>query len=158
MRNAPSVLIPVGRSRFGACVLAAVWLVGLSLLVAWRLQVPAPGPWVGLSGSQAVMAVLLVVCGLLAWRHHRRAGVGLLDGDGQHWWWITAAGECAAQVRVMVDVQRVLLVRLVPEDGSGVQWLWLVRRGNPEHWRAVRRALYFRGPREAPPDGRVAMP
>jgi hypothetical protein len=81
-----------------------------------------------------------------------------LDGDGQHWWWITAAGECAAQVRVMVDVQRVLLVRLVPEDGSGVQWLWLVRRGNPEHWRAVRRALYFRGPREAPPDGRVAMP
>lgn len=158
MRNAPSVLIPVGRSRFGACVLAAAWLAGLALLVGWRLQAPDPGSWAGLSGPQAAMAVLLLTCGLLAWRHHRRASVGLLDGDGQHWWWITAGGECAAQVRVMADWQGLMLVRLTPEDGSGVQWLWLVPRGNAEHWRAVRRALYFRASRQAPPDGRAAMP
>ncbi len=157
MRNAPSVLIPVGRSRFGTWVFAGAWLAGLSVFAAWRLQAPVTGAWVGLPGSQAVMLALLAACGLLAWRSHRRACPGWLDWDGHSWCWSTAQGDCAAQVGVAADWQGVLLVRLQPEDGSGVQWLWLRPRGNPAHWRAVRRALYFRASRQAPPDGTAPM-
>jgi hypothetical protein len=158
MRSAPSVLIPVGRSRLGAAVFIAAWLAGFALLVAWRLQAPAPSAWAGLSGVQVVMGALLLVCGALAWRSHRRASRGLLDADGDSWCWTTAQGACAAQVTVVCDGQWFLLVRLQPDDGSGVQWLWLLARSGPQHWRAVRRALYFRASREAPPDGTAAMP
>jgi hypothetical protein len=156
MRNAPSVLIPVGRSRLGAGVCAAAWLAGLALGLAWWWHAPAPGA--GLSGAQVVLAGLLIACGLLAWYSLCRTPAGLLDGDGHGWVWSTADGECAAQVRVVADWQRVLLLRLAPEDGSGVQWLWLTPRAGPDHWRAVRRALYFRASRQAPPDGMAAMP
>ncbi|MEY2617861.1 MAG: hypothetical protein RL522_863 [Pseudomonadota bacterium] len=158
MRNAPSVLIPVGRSRWGAAVLAAAWLAGWGVLLAWRWQVPTSGDWAGLSGAQATMALMLGVTGVFAFVSHRRTRTGWLDGDGRSWCWTTAQGDCEAQVNVMGDWQRVILVRLIPADGSGAQWLWLVSHSGPEHWRAVRRALYFRGAREAPPDGMAATP
>lgn len=139
-------------------MLTGAWLAGLALLVAWWMQAPAPHAWAGLSGVQIVMAVLLALGGALAWWCQRQSVPGLLDWDGHSWCWTTAQGACAARVSVVYDGQRVLLVRLHPEDGSGVQWLWLVPRGSPEHWRAARRALYFRAARKEPPDGTAAMP
>ena len=156
MRNAPSVLIPVGRSRFGAGVLAAVWLAGLALGVTWWLQTP------GLPGTQVVVAALLALCGSWAWHSHRKACTGWLDWDGHTWCWTTARGDCPVQVEVAGDWQRLLLVRVRPQDGSGVGpdvgWLWLTPRGSPAHWREIRRALYFRASRQAPPDGTAPMP
>ncbi len=170
MRNAPSVLIPVGRSRFGPGVLAAAWLAGLALGVAWWLQAPAAGTWPGLSNAQTVMAALLALCGGWAWHSHRRACPGWLDWDGHSWCWITARGDYPVRVEVAGDWQRLLLVRVQPQEGPGsgfdaepgvgpeVQWLWLTPRGSPAHWRAIRRALYFRASRQAPPDGTAPMP
>lgn len=145
MRNAPSVLIPVGRSHLGRRLLVLAWCAGLGLLVAWRVQVPDWQMGAGLSAAQMVMGVLLGVCGLLAWRSDRRTAKGLLDWDGSAWSWTTALGACTAQVSVCCDLQRRLLVRLEPSDDSGVQWLWLSPGSGEEHWRAARRALYFRG-------------
>ena len=143
MRNAPSVLIPVGRSRFGACALALAWGVGLALWGAWWMQVPDPSAWAGLSRAQLAMAGLLGVCGAWAWHSQRRAARGLLDWNGETWCWTTAQGACEARVAVTCDLQRWLLVRLEPADGSGVQWLWLAPAAGEPHWRAARRALYF---------------
>lgn len=145
MRNAPSVLIPVGRSHLGRRLLVLAWCAGLGLLVAWRVQVPDWQMGAGLSAAQMVMGFLLGVCGLLAWRSDRRTAKGLLDWDGSVWSWTTALGACTAQVSVCCDLQRRLLVRLEPSDDSGVQWLWLSPGSGEEHWRAARRALYFRG-------------
>jgi len=145
MRNAPSVLIPVGRSHLGRRLLVLAWCAGLGLLVAWRVQVPDRQMGAGLSAAQMLMGVLLGVCGLLAWRSDRRTAKGLLDWDGSVWSWTTALGACTAQVSVCCDLQRRLLVRLEPSDDSGVQWLWLSPGSGEEHWRAARRALYFRG-------------
>ncbi len=157
MRNAPSVLIPVGRSRLGVFLPLAAWLAGLTLLVAWRVQVPDPDGWAGWSAAQALMAGLLAVCGLLAWRIQRRAATGLLDWNGDSWCWTTARGDCNARVTVACDLQRRILLRLDPDDGSGLQWLWLAPTRGEEHWRALRRALSFSGSRQ-PPSQRPAVP
>jgi hypothetical protein len=151
MRNAPSVLIPVGRSRLGRRLLVLAWCAGLTLLVAWQVQRAGWQTWAGLSAAQTVMVVLLGVCGLLAWRSHLRTAKGLLDWDGSVWCWTTARGVCTAKVLVCCDLQRRMLVRLEPSDDSGLQWLWLSPGSGEAHWRAARRALYFQGCLQAPP-------
>lgn len=158
MRNAPSVLIPVGRSRFGACALALAWGVGLALWGAWWMQVPDPTAWAGVSPAQLAMAGLLGVCGAWACHSQRRAARGLLDWNGQTWCWATAQGACEARVAVTCDLQRWLLVRLEPADSSGVQWLWLAPRGGAQHGLAVRRALYFQSAPQDPPQRAGVLP
>ncbi len=158
MRNAPSVLIPVGRSRFGACLLVAVWLAGCAVLVAWRVEVPDRDGWAGWSSAQGVMAGLLAVCGGLAWRSQRRALPGWLDWNGESWCWTTARGDCRVRVVTAIDLQYRILVRLEPEEGYGVQWLWLAPRGGEAHWRAIRRALYCSGSRQPPPERPAVLP
>lgn len=158
MRNAPSVLIPVGRSRFGAGALALAWGAGLALWTAWWMQVPDPAAWAGVSRAQLAMGGLLAACGAWAWHSQRRAARGLLDWNGQSWCWTTAQGACEAQVAVACDLQRWLLVRLEPADGWGVQWLWVAPRGGAQHGLAVRRALYFQGASQAPSQQAGVLP
>ena len=158
MRNAPSVLIPVGRSRFGACALALPWGAGLALWVAWWLQVPDPTAWAGVSRAQLAMAGLLAVCGAWAWHSQHHVPRGLLDWNGQTWCWTTAQGDCEARVTVTCDLQRWLLVKLEPADGSGVQWLWLASGSGTQHRLAVRRALYFHSASRAPPQRAGLLP
>ncbi len=158
MRNAPSVLVPVGRSRFGGCVSALAWTAGLVLWVCWWWATPDPTAWAGVSRAQAIMAVLLVVCGAWAWLAWRRSPRGLLDWNGERWCWTTADGVCEARVAVACDWQGVLLVRLSPLEGTAVHWLWLVPTGGPGHWLAVRRALYCPGALKASPESLAAAP
>ena len=170
MRNAPSVLIPVGRSRFGAWVCALTWFAGLALWGAWWWQVPDPAAWAGLSWPQAVMAGALLVCGAWAVSDQRRTARGLLDWNGESWCWTTAGGACEVRVAVACDLQRWVLVRLEPVDGAGApagsgsdmprgaQWLWLAPSGAASHWRAVRRALYCPGASQASPEPPALWP
>jgi hypothetical protein len=158
MRNAPSVLIPVGRSRFGACALALAWGSGLALWVAWWTQVPDPAAWAGLSRAQRAMAGLLAVCGAWAWYSQRHAARGLLDWNGQTWCWTTAQGACEVRVAVACDLQRWLLVRLALVDGSGMQWLWLAPGSGTQQALAARRALYFQSASQAPPQQAGVLP
>ena len=40
MHNAPSVVYPLGRSRFQGGVLAALWLAGVLVTLLWALTAP----------------------------------------------------------------------------------------------------------------------
>jgi hypothetical protein len=153
MRSAPSVSHPVGRSRFGTGVLAAAWLAGLAAGLAWL--VPAAD-----TGWRAVLwAAVLAGCALAGARAALRMPTGLLAWDGTAWHWCEGGGdERAVALSVTLDLQRVLLVRCRPSDAAGGRpfWLWLEAGGDAGHWRALRRAVYSRAPRESQPqDGRA---
>lgn len=142
MRSAPSVIFPVGRCALGPGLALAAWTAGLVTLALWCGQDRA------LDGRQAVVALLLAGLGLVAWRQLREGARGLLDWDGGQWLWFCGGDDAVVRVEPVVDLQRWLLVRLSPgEPGQGgaasATWLWLTRGSDPEHWRSLRRAVYF---------------
>ena len=68
--------------------------------------------------------------------------MGVLHWDGHAWHGVPTT-EGAAQLRVHLDLQRHLLVRLHGMP-CGPQWLWLEAASNPARWSALRRAVYSR--------------
>lgn len=147
MRSAPSVIFPVGRCAFGGWLALAAWGAGLATLAAWCWQDRV------LDGRQAVGAVVLAALGAVAWRQLREPARGLLDWDGGQWLWFCGGDESVVRLEPVVDLQQWLLVRLTPGEvgpagvGQGARasatWLWLTRGSDPEHWRSLRRAVYF---------------
>jgi toxin CptA len=136
MHNAPSVIYPVGRSRFAAAVLSILWLLGaLATALGW-LQAPAAAwRW---GGAGALLAVL----GLLAARSWWRQPSGLLAWDGEGWSWSVMGGQESGVPEVCLDLQQRILVRWV--GGGTTRWLWLERAVRPAHWDDLRRAVYSR--------------
>jgi toxin CptA len=155
MRSAPSVIYPVGRSRFGAMVLLATWSAALVVFLAWLLVGPSLG------GRQAAGAAVLVACGLWAWRSHRAAPCGQLAWDGAAWQW---DGQSSASrpvaIEVMVDLQAILLLRMQePGHASGrTEWLWVGQDADTLRWQALRRAVYFRAGQQAQPEAAPVKP
>jgi len=139
MRSAPSVIFPVGRCALGPALALAAWTAGLATLAAWCGQDRA------LDGRQAAVAGLLAALGWVAWRQLREGPRGLLDWDGGQWQWFSGDAQAVVRIEPVADLQRWLLVRLSPgEAGQGsTTWLWLTRGSDPEHWRSLRRAVYF---------------
>jgi len=151
MRSAPSVSHPVGRSRFGARLLAGLWLSGLAAGFVWL--VPGPfDPW-----RAAVWAAVLAGCGVWGWRWCVGQGQGQLSWDGAVWHWLSglssdqahdAHGDPEMSVTVSLDLQSVLLVRCIADGGGPLRarWLWLEAGTDAAHWRALRRAVYSPAP------------
>lgn len=142
MHSAPSVIFPVGRCALGPALALAAWAAGLATLAAWGWQDRA------LDGRQAVVALVLLAAGAVAWRQVQADTRGLLDWDGGQWVWFCGGDESVVRIEPVADLQRWLLVRLSPgEPGEGTRhsatWLWLTRGSDPEHWRSLRRAVYF---------------
>jgi hypothetical protein len=104
-------------------------------------------------GNLDVRAFLLLgsvlLAGGLAWRFGGHRQVGLLRFDGQYWSWSGRASQAAARAQVGLDLQGLMLLRLV-EVGRPGRWLWLERRTDPSRWTALRRAVYSRAPATAP--------
>lgn len=142
MHHAPAVTYPVGRSSFRACVSAALWLAGLSVVLAWGLST-ADGR------GMAVALSLCLVTGLLAIMDWWRSGGGQLAwlADG----WQLRLGETLhhGAPLVVMDYQGCLL--LLWESEQRRSWLWLDRRASPRYWDALRRAVYSRAIADAPP-------
>ncbi len=134
MHHAPSVSYPVGRPLFPGLLALVLWMADAAVTWAWLRESEAPG-W-----RQATAAILLVLIGgwsLLAWL---RSPIGELHWDGAGW---TAPHEAGAgSLRVVLDLQQVMLVRWLPPQSA--QWLWLERRRSPQRWLDVRRAVYSR--------------
>ena len=144
MHHAPAVTYPVGRSCIWAVLGAALWLAGLSAVLAW-----APA-----GGDPRAMAAALGLCGV--------TGVVALAG-----WWRSAGGElawqpdgwrlhrsavsCHGTPQVVMDLQASLLLRW--HSAQGHDWLWLDRRTAPRQWDALRRAVYSRAIADAPSAG-----
>lgn len=146
MRNAPSVMYPVGR-----CALHGQLLLGLASVVAaslwgWR----SSGVDARLWWAFVVGAALWLAWALHAWW---RAPVGQLHWDAQApglpsaeagaWFWRDNAGlapQPVLGVSQTLDGQRVLLLRL-RSTASVPRWVWVQQPSDPARWLALRRAL-----------------
>jgi len=141
--NAPSVVYPLGRSRFAAWLLLALWLAGLLLLVLW-FYVTRQLDW---RMALAVAAVLGAGgAARTSWTH---APVGQLAWDGDVWRWESASyqtGIVVYELSVIADFQRRLLLKLENQAHARL-WLWVERSAMPERWLDLRRAVY--SPRKA---------
>ena len=143
MRNAPPVLVPVGRfvwERHIALVLAAG--SGLVLLLS--------GFSSGVTALQGVACLGLWLMALgLSWRwtDPDRQPAGLLSWDGQAWSFeTTGAAPVSVQVRVVWDAGSALLLHLRshrpgrPLHGHA----WLAARAVPAQWHGLRCAVFAR--------------
>jgi toxin CptA len=142
MHSAPSVSYPVGRSRWAGAMLLVAWALGACATALWCVQVQP-------SGGRALPVVALVVASGVAggwsWARHPS---GTLAWDGESWSW---SGERAAggTLEVVLDLQRLLLVRWRGPSSGG--WLWLEKSALPARWDDLRRAVYSRARPQALP-------
>ena len=142
MHSAPAVSFPVGRSRFQGGLLGVLIVSGALTVVAWSLQADALGWRHGLAAS-----VCLAVSALAVWHGGWRSPKGHLAWDGAAWYWAVDAQSVVVVPEVVVDFQRVVLVRLRDPAGGFVTWVWLDHALNPRRWAALRRAIYTRNRR-----------
>lgn len=154
MRNAPSVVYPVGRCVFHAWLLG---LLGVLNAVVWFLLLlgsrAAPDqPW-----SRPMALVAMVACGVwacaaaLSWV---RSPEGVLvwsselrqaEGDLQRgvWLWrnqINAEDVPLCKLERVLDLQDRMLLYVKLANAS-TRWIWAERRCDPARWRDLRRAL-----------------
>lgn len=144
MRDAPSVSVPVGRSRFGQWLALGLTVLGALPLAGWTLASPAPL-------RQGAVALLLALLGGWAWHSQRPRWQGVLHGRAGDWFLLDGPEPQGVDVAVTLDLQCLLLLRAVPRQGGGIRWFWLTPRGDAAHWQAVRRAVH--APHAAPTDG-----
>ena len=137
--NAPPVVYPLGRSRFLGVFLLGLWLCGLLLTLLWFFQAARQPDWrIGLA------LLCVAVAGAAAYTGWRNAPAGRLAWDGQAWRWESPgyqAGAAEYELSVLADFQRALLLRL-ENPAHARLWLWVERRGMPERWLDLRRAVY----------------
>jgi len=149
MRNAPSVIHPVGRPFFLGLVLVCLALAALAVIAVWVLTP------VEAQRGRPVLVAALVACALwgawaavgwwrspegrLEWRGRGTHAAGVAGG----WFWHGAAPQPRPLHRVpevVLDLQRAVLVRL--DD----QWIWLEARHGATSWWGLRRALLASAP------------
>ncbi|MDP2416678.1 MAG: hypothetical protein U1D25_01360 [Hydrogenophaga sp.] len=152
MRNAPSVIYPVGRCFFYAGLLCMLAVLSLLVLLWWIWlgadgQVPRMASWFG--------AVLWLAWAGFAWRSWVHAPVGLLQWDALAtppnelsrdgmWRWQRdkhSDGAPLQQVERVLDLQSRLLLRVRNPDGAH-RWLWVEQFSDPSRWNGLRRALF----------------
>jgi hypothetical protein len=127
----------LGRSRFLAGLLCVLWSSGAAVTVAWWQAAAAsdPGPAGGLA--------CLLLAGAWAVGGWRRLPQGHLSWDEQGWTWLSAScpgGSAVAEVGVLLDLQRLILLRLRRPDHA--HWLvWADAASDPGHWLDFRRAV-----------------
>lgn len=148
MHSAPSVQYPVGRSAFWGLVLAAIWGSGALLVGAWCSVSDSVGARHWFTGAT------LLLCGVLALAGWLRSPVGILGWDGQQWSWTVRQGAqevvYSGSVVVALDLQRRILLRLQPDQGTPV-WLCAEQSLAPVRWLDLRRAVYSRASTGAGP-------
>lgn len=155
MRNAPSVMYPVGRCAFYARMLLLLAGLGLVVWVLWWSGWPDDFGRAGRSSWTAGVGLLLWLswCGF-AWRSWWLAPRGQLHWDATAgsverpaekglWRWQSVAYQTGAplqRVELMLDLQSRVLLRLRNADGV-CSWIWAQRQSSPANWNALRRAL-----------------
>lgn len=134
MHSAPSVTYPVRRTRQVRILLIAFWALGAASVGTWCHQADDLGAR-QMAGLAALGLTSFLVC-----RGIKRAQIGNLHWDGQHWSLDGIHPVLTAQATVHLDFQSWLLLRLKVD--RSVNWLWLDREARPERWNDVRRARF----------------
>jgi ammonia channel protein AmtB len=107
------------------------WIAGLLLVAALARSLQSAV----LVFAALCVAVLAAIPALWQWKN---SATGLLQWDGEAWSW---AGELlVGRVTVVLDLQRLMLIRVKPIDGAP-RSLWLESPTSPIAWSALRRAL-----------------
>ena len=146
MHHAPAVSFPLGRSRFLAYLLSALWLAGAGTVLIWYVQ-QAQWRW-----PQGLGVLAVLVGGLLALRWWRMQREGVLQWDGERWQACFVGLTVTGSVSVHLDLQRQLWLKLRSSAPPSNHWLWLECDADPVAWRDLRRAVYSRASAEADPD------
>ena len=142
MHRPPPASLQLGRSpwHLGA-IIGFAFFSGLTLAWQWP---SLPGPVQGLI-SALWLASLLLAC--WQWSHSL---VGELRWDGRTWTLSCVAADMEVRPELVMDGQRVLLLRLRPAPASalGRQLFWVFADASgvapvAGAWSAVRRALVF---------------
>lgn len=154
LHSAPSVIYPLGRSRYLGWLSGLAWALAALLTGAWWFLAAAADsrPWWGLTALLLAGAVML--------RGWQRSPVGQLSWDGQHWAWESAGylgGGSLAAPQVMLDLQSAVLLRLDNRAGAS-WWLWAERAALPPRWLDLRRAIYARSRPELQTDIAASAP
>lgn len=151
MRNAPSVIYPVGRCAFHAQLLLGLAVLGGLLLGGVAVATAASAERSARLGLGLV--VWLSWMGFAAWSW-RRTPVGRLHWDaladaaepGQPagaWRWHSEAHQDGAPLRrvePMLDLQTRMLLCLRNPDGV-TRWIWVEQGRDPARWDDLRRAV-----------------
>jgi toxin CptA len=136
--NAPSVVYPLGRSRFQGQILLVLWLVALATIGLWMAHAQA---WGWRHGLGVLALVLAGAAALMGWKN---SPVGQLAWDGQTWHWESRgyqAGAAEHDVSVVCDFQSFMLLRIDNPDQARL-WLWAERTMFADRWLDMRRAVY----------------
>jgi hypothetical protein len=141
--SAPSVVYPLGRSRFLAWILSGLWCAGVLVAVLW-FYVTRQLDW----RTALVLAALVgaAVAARSSWTH---SPIGQLAWDGEAWRWESASyqtGIAGYELSVIADFQRSMLLRLENHAHARL-WLWMEQSAMPQRWLDLRRAVY--SPRKA---------
>lgn len=134
MHRAPAVSFSVGRSRWHLGCVIGLSAVSLGVALVFALN-QSLGDW----RAAAVLGAALVAPAL-ALRSWQQSPLGQLRWDGEHWHWSGFAATQSCHLSLLVDFQRVLLVRLSCVDQPPV-WLWLEAAPGNLHWLPLRRAI-----------------
>lgn len=133
MHRPPAVSYTIGRSSGHLVFVAALCGAGVAAVTLLMQSDAAPlSKWVTL--------ILFLVVTSLAVADWWRSDAGALRWDGQalHW---TGFGDMAVHHSALVlDLQQLILLKLVSCDGS-VAWLWLQGTRGNRKWLALRRAI-----------------
>ena len=137
MQGPSAISHAVGRSRGYGCFLLGIWLAALAAVcyAAWTQPLAPSLPWQCLG---------LLASGTWAWLAWWRSPTGLLQWDGEHWFWTESGATQMCGVHLQWDFQRLAWVRLQPQTQRTV-WLCIApaRGASGAHasWQALRRAL-----------------
>lgn len=155
--HAPPVRYAYGRSAIVAHSLVALAVAGLLSLAAWISAHANHGDAV----LRALVAAAVWSWSVVkAWRFWCTLSPGIVIWDGAQWWltsrFVPQGVPLQSPPVVHLDVQAAILLSL-KEPTAGRQWLWLVQKGDPLQWAALRRALYSRAQRRQSAHGAGAQ-
>ena len=146
MRNAPSVMYPVGRCALHGQLLLMLAAMVTASLWGWRGSGVDMRLWLAL----VVGAVLWLFWALHAWwrapfgrLHWDAQAPGLHNVEAGAWFWLNSAGlapQPVLGVQQALDLQRVVLLRL-RSTASVPRWVWVQQPSDPSRWLDLRRAL-----------------
>lgn len=139
MHKAPAVSCLLAPSGFQRSLIQGAWVLAAATCLGFYWDTRSL--W-----ATGCLVAISVVVGLLCWRCLAREArqVGRLSWDDASWAWTGFNVASPCQLFVHLDIQGVMLVRLIGDDGSSA-WLWLERKVLVTQWVALRRAIFATG-------------